>query len=31
VHRSAAMSVPQLGIVAGQGGNDQKQDVIDAA
>jgi dolichol-phosphate mannosyltransferase len=31
VHRSPAMNVAQLGIVAGQAGNDQNQDVIDAA
>jgi dolichol-phosphate mannosyltransferase len=31
VHRSPAMIVPQLGIVAGQASSDQNHDVIDAA
>jgi dolichol-phosphate mannosyltransferase len=31
VHRSPAMNVPQLGIVAGQADNDRIQDAIDAA
>ena len=31
VHRSPAMSVPQLGFVAAQAGNDQNRDVTDAA